>query len=107
MLTISLQCKNISDTYWVIDVCEQRQIVRAILCRGATHPVTTPKPIVQELPMQIPLCDMDSEKSQLEEQLLRVASMDVANAERQMKEVAIKLFAVSGVIGVFTLSVRL
>lgn len=79
----------------MIDVCEQRQIVRAILCRGTSHPVTTPKPIVHELPMQLPLCDLDSEKSQLEEQLLRFAGMDVANAERQMKEVSIKLFAVS------------
>lgn len=83
----------------MIDVCEQQQIVRAILCRGATHPVTTPKPIVQELPMQIPLYDLDTEKSQLEEQLLRVASMDVANSERLMKEVPIKLFAVSGLLG--------
>lgn len=88
------QCKSASDTYFVIDVCEQRQIVRAILCRGTAYPLTAPKPIVQELPMQIPVCDLDTEKSQLEEQLLRYASMDVTNAERQMKEVAIKLFAV-------------
>lgn len=46
--------------------------------------------------MQIPVCDLDSEKSQLEEQMLRFASMDVTNAERNMKEVAIKLFAVCG-----------
>lgn len=45
--------------------------------------------------MQLPLCDLESEKSQLEEQLLRFAGMDVASAERQMKEVSIKLFAVS------------
>lgn len=49
--------------------------------------------------MQIPLYDLDTEKSQLEEQLLRVASMDVANSERLMKEVPIKLFAVSGLLG--------
>lgn len=54
--------------------------------------------------MQMPLCDLDSEKSQLEEQLLRFAGMDVANAERQMKEVAIKLFAVR--VQVFTLLLK-
>lgn len=88
------QAKNVSDTYWVIDVCEERQLVRAILCRGAAYPVTMPKPIVQDLAMRLPLCDMESEKAQLEEQLLRVAGMEVANGERVMKEVAIKLFAV-------------
>lgn len=86
--------KNASDMFFVLDVCEGSQIVRAILCRGAAHPVTTPKPIVHELTMQVPLCELESEKSQLEEALLRYATQDVENAERQMKEVAIKLFAV-------------
>lgn len=57
--------------------------------------MTTPKPLVTELPMQIPLCDMDSEKSELEESLIRYANLQVDGAEKQMKEIAIKLFAVS------------
>lgn len=79
----------------MLDVSERSQIVRAILCRGAAHPVTTPKPMVHELPMQVPMCELDSEKSQLEESLLRFATLGADNAERHMKEVAIKLFAVN------------
>lgn len=73
---------------------EQRQIVRAILCRGSAFPVTSPRPFVQELPMQVPLCDLEAAKSQLEESLIRSANMNVENVDRQLKEIAIKLFAV-------------
>lgn len=73
---------------------EHNQIVRAILCRGGAYPMTTPKPLVTELPMQIPLCDMESEKSQLEESLIRNANLQVDGAEKSMKEIAMKLFAV-------------
>ncbi len=58
--------------------------------------MTTPKPLVTELPMQIPLCDMDSEKSELEESLIRNANLQADAAEKNMKEIAMKLFAVSG-----------
>ena len=57
--------------------------------------MTTPKPLVTELPMQIPLCDLEAEKSELEESLLRYANQHADDAEKQMKEIAIKLFAVS------------
>lgn len=57
--------------------------------------MTTPKPLVTELPMQIPLCDMESEKSELEESLIRYANLQADGAEKQMKEISMKLFAVS------------
>lgn len=51
--------------------------------------------MVMELPMQVPMCDLDTEKTQLEESLLRCANFQIENVEKQMKEIAIKLFAVS------------
>lgn len=56
--------------------------------------MTTPKPLVSELAMQIPMCDMDSEKSELEESLIRHANLQADGAEKSLKEIAIKLFAV-------------
>lgn len=55
----------------------------------------TPKPMVSELTMQIPLCDLESEKAQMEESLLRYVNMQADNSERLMKSMAMKLFAVS------------
>lgn len=75
-------------------MCEETQIASAILCRGSSHPVTSPKPMIVELPLQLPLCDIDSEKSVLEEALLRYSAMNVMNSEKYIKEVALKLFAV-------------
>lgn len=41
------------------------------------------------------MCDLDTEKTQLEESLLRCANFQMDSAEKNMKEIAIKLFAVS------------
>lgn len=47
---------------------------------------------------------MEAEKSELEESLIRYANLQIDNAEKQMKEIAIKLFAVStSVAGTFEL----
>lgn len=51
--------------------------------------------MINELPMQLPFCDMDTEKSQLEETLFRAANFSMANADKVLKEAALKLFAVS------------
>lgn len=64
------------------------------MCRGSSFPVTSPRPMINELPMQLPFCDMDTEKSQLEETLFRAANFSMANADKVLKEAALKLFAV-------------
>lgn len=88
------QRKNVSDTFFPLAVSEAHQIVRAILCRTASYPPVTPKPMITELKMQIPLCDLDAEKAQLEEALIRFVAMKADNSQRLMKEMAMKLFAV-------------
>lgn len=90
----SLHTKGDSDNYFITDVSEGSQIVRGILCRGSAHPLTKPKPLLSELPMQIPMCDLESERSQLEDILVRYGNFHADDAERVFKENAIKLFAV-------------
>ncbi|CAG9796474.1 unnamed protein product [Diatraea saccharalis] len=87
--------KGASDTWFIVSISEPSQTVRAILCRGTTFPVTVPKPIVAELPIQIPLCELDSEKSQYEEQLVRWAHTAADVDVKAARETALKLFALA------------
>uniref|UniRef100_A0A2A4IX35 WDHD1/CFT4 second beta-propeller domain-containing protein n=1 Tax=Heliothis virescens TaxID=7102 RepID=A0A2A4IX35_HELVI len=92
--------KGASDSWFIVSVSEATQKVRAILCRGASFPATAPKPIVAELGIQIPLCDMDTEKSQYEEQLVRWAHTTADVDVKTARETALKLFAVFGPMSV-------
>ncbi|XP_039757600.1 WD repeat and HMG-box DNA-binding protein 1 [Pararge aegeria] len=87
--------KGASDSWFIVSICEPTQKVRAILCRGASFPVTVPKPIVAELPIQIPLCEMDTEKGQYEEQLVRWAHTTSEVDVKAARETALKLFALA------------
>lgn len=91
----ALSTKGASDTHFIIEVSESAQIVRSILCRGSSYPLTTPKPMVCELKMQMPVCDIEGEQSQLEETLLRNNNFNSTDSDKNIKEIAIKLFAVS------------
>ncbi|XP_033247150.1 WD repeat and HMG-box DNA-binding protein 1 [Drosophila miranda] len=89
------QSSSVSNNYFVVAVSERRQIVQAVLCRGTSYPMTNPRPMLQELRMQIPLCDIEVEKSELEDALLRSSLMQAEGAEKMQKETAIKLFALA------------
>lgn len=92
----SLHTKGASDSYFIVEVSEVSQVIRGVLCRGLSYPLTTPKPMISEIPLQLPLCDIDSEQSQLEESLIRYSYFKTDESEKCLKENAIKLFAVSG-----------
>lgn len=93
-----LQKKNESDNFFILEVSEHSQIIRAILCRGTSYPVITPKPMVSELPLKLPVCTLEAEKSLLEESLIRYANTQADNATNLMKEMAFKLFAVGHIL---------
>lgn len=99
ILYFPLQTQSVSNNFFIIDIIESSQILQAVLCRGASYPMTNPRPMVTELPMQIPLCELDSDKSQLEETLIRYSTFNVDNSELVVKETATKLFAVSSFVG--------
>lgn len=84
---------SVSNSFFIIDVSERNQIIQAVVCRGCSYPMTNPRPIVTELGMQLPLCDLDTEKSQLEDLLVRSCNFASDDAEKTIKETAIKLFA--------------
>ncbi|XP_055701937.1 WD repeat and HMG-box DNA-binding protein 1 [Phlebotomus papatasi] len=84
-----------SDTFYIVEVSEEKQLVRAILCRGTSYPLTSPRPIVMEIPMQMPMCEIEAEKSAWEDALVRQAIFNVDNREKLMRETAIKLFALA------------
>ncbi|CAK1540165.1 unnamed protein product [Leptosia nina] len=87
--------KGASDSWFMVSVNEQAQKLCAIMCRGATFPLTAPKPIVTELPIQIPVCELDTEKSQYEEQLVRWAHTTSDVDVKAARETSLKLFALA------------
>lgn len=48
--------------------------MRCILCKGSHYPLTAPRPIVGEVPLKLPLCEPDSEKSINEAKLWQLGS---------------------------------
>ncbi|XP_053408161.1 WD repeat and HMG-box DNA-binding protein 1-like isoform X2 [Mercenaria mercenaria] len=63
--------KGKSDNYWIVGIHENPQQIRCIPCKGSRYPATLPRPAPVILPFQIPLCELNTEKSQYEELLWR------------------------------------
>jgi chromosome transmission fidelity protein 4 len=60
--------KHKSDTYWLVGISERTQSCRTILCRSSQqYPSVLPKPTIDLVPIQIPLCENSNEKTQLEQ----------------------------------------
>uniref|UniRef100_A0A0K8V9W1 WD repeat and HMG-box DNA-binding protein 1 n=1 Tax=Bactrocera latifrons TaxID=174628 RepID=A0A0K8V9W1_BACLA len=89
------QSQSVSNNYFIIAVSERTQIIQAVLCRGSSYPMTNPRPMTQELTLQLPICDIEVEKSELEDALVRASIMNMDNADKVIKETAIKLFALA------------
>ncbi|KAJ6217957.1 hypothetical protein RDWZM_009114 [Blomia tropicalis] len=65
------QAKGKSDNYFIIGVSEIQSQIRCIYCKVSRYPNTVPKPIMQILSLQIPLCEMYTNKSLYEEEYIR------------------------------------
>ncbi|XP_013135279.1 PREDICTED: WD repeat and HMG-box DNA-binding protein 1 [Papilio polytes] len=92
---INTHAKGASDSWFIVSISEPTQTVRVILCRGTSYPLTVPRPIVTEIPLQIPVCEVESEKSQYEEQLVRWAHCAADVDVKAARETALKLFALA------------
>ncbi|XP_063231056.1 WD repeat and HMG-box DNA-binding protein 1 isoform X3 [Bacillus rossius redtenbacheri] len=102
VLHTSALVKGKSDHYFVLGASEAAQNVRAVLCKGARYPPTTPRPPVLELPLKLALADVATERGQLEDVLWRstLGAVAVPTAERgpllqSAKEASLKLFAMA------------
>ncbi|KAK7068626.1 WD repeat and HMG-box DNA binding-domain containing protein 1 [Halocaridina rubra] len=100
-----------SDHYFLVGLSEMQSNVRCILCKGSRYPPVLPKPHVSMIDLQMPLCELDTEKGGLEEKALRTGRLltslerlthlgyDVdqskSEADIALKEALIKLFALA------------
>jgi chromosome transmission fidelity protein 4 len=84
------QNKGKFDNYFIVGVNESDRNVRCILCKGSHYPLTTPRPIVAEIPLIIPLCEPESEKSEKEAKVWQLGSNPIDE-----KEAVLALIAVS------------
>ncbi|BES94097.1 WD repeat and HMG-box DNA-Hypothetical protein protein 1-like [Nesidiocoris tenuis] len=71
IISLDDQLKSKFDHYFVVGVNEMSHTVRCILCKGAYYPPVVPKPLVNEISWQMPLCELESGKGKLEEEYLR------------------------------------
>lgn len=84
-----------SDSLFIVKVSESIQQAQLIVCRGAKFPLTNPRPIPMNANFQIPMCEADVEKGALEDELMRSIYFKSDEADKLLKETAVKLFAVS------------
>lgn len=60
-----------SDNFFIVGLSEIQAQVRCIFCKLSRYPDTVPKPTITTLPLQIPLCEIQTQKSKYEESYLR------------------------------------
>ncbi|XP_033110580.1 WD repeat and HMG-box DNA-binding protein 1-like [Anneissia japonica] len=104
--------KSRSDHYWIVGVNEEQGQLRCIQCKGSTFPPTLPRPSAIVLPFQIAVCEIETEKSLLEEKLLKtnlfsehhkyaesqgyeVNELDQSEGVRDKQQVLMKMFALA------------
>ncbi|XP_071835170.1 WD repeat and HMG-box DNA-binding protein 1-like isoform X2 [Apostichopus japonicus] len=85
--------KGKSDHHWIIGMQESPAQIRCVSCKGSTFPPTLPRPTPILLPFQLPLCDLEADKGQLEEMYLREKLMAGTNTAGQ--DTLMKMFALS------------
>lgn len=82
-----------SDRFFIVSVSESTQKIRGTLCRGATYPLTNPRPVVREIDYKLPLCYIETEKSKLEESLVRAVNFKMESSEKLIVEKGLMLFS--------------
>ncbi|XP_066141426.1 WD repeat and HMG-box DNA-binding protein 1 isoform X1 [Euwallacea fornicatus] len=87
--------KSPGDHFFVTAVFESYQAVGGIWCKGTVYPGFVPRPMVCELPLQPPFAECSTQKTQLEMSLFTWSNLNITNVERNFKETALKLFALS------------
>ena len=92
--------KGKSDHHFVVGLSVGEMNVRSVVCKGSRFPATVPMPTVVVTPMSMPLCQPTSEKSTLEETLLKSEiCADLAATEddlrQEQNETLVKLFALA------------
>lgn len=79
------------DYYFIIGIDESDRTARCILCKSSHYPPTTPRPIVSEIPLVIPLCEPDSEKSGIEAKVWQLGSNPLDEKESVLALIVVSL----------------
>ena len=95
--------KGKSDHHFVVGLNVGERNVRSVVCKGSRFPVTVPLPTVVVTPMSLPLCQPVTEKSVLEETLLKsemcadlaAAAAGEGDLRQEQNETLVKLFALA------------
>ena len=96
--------KGKSDHHFVVGLNVGERNVRSVVCKGSRFPVTVPLPTVVVTPMSLPLCQPVTEKSVLEETLLKsemcadlaaAAAGGEGDLRQEQNETLVKLFALA------------
>jgi chromosome transmission fidelity protein 4 len=80
--------KHKSDTYWLVGIAERTQVCRTILCKSSVqYPPVLPKPTIELVQIQMPLCENNSEKTQLEQDYwkTKIVLNNVKNYEKSLQ----------------------
>jgi len=99
--------KGKSDNYFMVGANLQEFTARCILVKGSRYPATVPKPVISVLPLKLPLCGEENEKSEIEQSYWKakiisraienpvdfVPAMTPDEIEQMENEALIKLFA--------------
>lgn len=91
------QCKGAADRYFIISVNETEKTARCVLCKGSLYPPTTPSPIQIEIPLELPMCEPDTVKSQMEAKLWKLGSgiSKVADEETLLQMFVVSIHQIS------------
>jgi chromosome transmission fidelity protein 4 len=57
-----------SDHYWLVGVAERSGLVKTVHCKTAKYPNVLPRPTMTMMPIAMPFTDVDTEKTQLEQE---------------------------------------
>ena len=65
-----------SDHYFIIAVSERDAHLRCIFCKGCAYPAVLPKPLVQTLPVTLPMAEPETDKSAAEGAFWAAAALE-------------------------------
>lgn len=87
--------KGLSDSFFITSISETSQSLIGIKCKASTYPPVVPRPTMCEIPLEPPFAEMTTDKSLIESNLFTWNTLYITNTEKQIKEAALKLFALA------------
>ncbi|XP_065193079.1 WD repeat and HMG-box DNA-binding protein 1-like [Sycon ciliatum] len=66
--------KTKEDRYWLVGVDDEMRQTKCVHCKDATYPPCNPRPVIAVLDFSPPVCELATEKAQLEMEYLRLHS---------------------------------